>query len=416
MKTNREFIHSFAKYFLAVMVALSMTSCAGFKKSGAEAKCSVDRVWEDWTMFKNGPEHVGFVPGSFQPPLKVKWKFPGKFVGFPTVADGVVYCGSADHKMYAFDMLTGKVKWTFLTKNEVEGAAAVVDNRLFFGSYDGFFYCVDKNTGKLFWKFKTGPAVDMIRKSYYKFATGQDSPPVVKDGIVYFGAFDGKLYALKVDDGKVVWTYQTKGGIHTASPALSNGRLYIGSTDGVLHCVNASDGKKIWTKNLSGSHVDHMASSPTIYDGVIYLGTDKSGNFYALDAATGDIKWNFRAKSLISGSPSIAYGKVYFFINHLRQSTIYALDLKTGKEVWSTFVQGGWGGCSPIVCDGLVWVTMRDAKIEGKPVSMVALDAQTGQITWSFSEGRVWGTPTIASDMLFFSSSPGGVFALEQAK
>ena len=66
--------------------------------------------------------------------------------------------------------------------------------------------------------------------------------------------------------------------------------------------------------------------------------------FYALDAATGEVRWRFRANGPISGSPTVLTGLVYF--STLRQRT-YALDARSGKLVWS-FPDGKY---SPVVAD-----------------------------------------------------------------
>jgi outer membrane protein assembly factor BamB len=52
---------------------------------------------------------------------------------------------------------------------------------------------------------------------------------------VYFGSADGRVYALALDSGDLVWKHDTGGGI-SASPAVAQGRLVIGNENGVLYC------------------------------------------------------------------------------------------------------------------------------------------------------------------------------------
>jgi outer membrane protein assembly factor BamB len=65
---------------------------------------------------------------------------------------------------------------------------------------------------------------------------------------------------------------------------------------------------------------------------------------YALDAATGDVRWRFRANGPISGSPTVINGVVYFAT--LKERT-YALNARTGKVLW-TFPDGKY---TPVVAD-----------------------------------------------------------------
>jgi outer membrane protein assembly factor BamB len=69
------------------------------------------------------------------------------------------------------------------------------------------------------------------------------------------------------------------------------------------------------------------------------------GFFYALDAATGDVRWRYDAAGPISGSATVLAGLVYF--STLRERTL-ALNAGTGKLVWS-FPDGKY---SPAVSDG----------------------------------------------------------------
>jgi len=52
---------------------------------------------------------------------------------------------------------------------------------------------------------------------------------------VFIGTNEGTLYALSLDDGKVLWSFAA-GASFSASPAVAQGRLVIGSADGALYC------------------------------------------------------------------------------------------------------------------------------------------------------------------------------------
>jgi outer membrane protein assembly factor BamB len=52
---------------------------------------------------------------------------------------------------------------------------------------------------------------------------------------VFVGSSDGRLYAIDLAGGKVVWEHD-EGAAFTASPALASGKIVIGSTEGRLLC------------------------------------------------------------------------------------------------------------------------------------------------------------------------------------
>lgn len=62
-------------------------------------------------------------------------------------------------------------------------------------------------------------------------------PVVDKEGTVYIGSVDGKMYAVG-KDGKLLWEYQTGNKISEASPAIGpDGTLYFTSMDGYLYAI-----------------------------------------------------------------------------------------------------------------------------------------------------------------------------------
>ncbi|GAB6286528.1 MAG: hypothetical protein STSR0009_27290 [Methanoregula sp.] len=110
----------------------------------------------------------------------------------PAVANGVVYIGSGDTKLYAFDALTGAMKWQFPTGGFVDSSPAVANGIVYVGSggmeSGSYLYAIDATTGTEMWQFKINNST--IRSS-----------PAVANGVVYVGSdninyFHGRLYAI----------------------------------------------------------------------------------------------------------------------------------------------------------------------------------------------------------------------------
>jgi outer membrane protein assembly factor BamB len=222
---------------------------------------------------------------------KVRWKRTiGPSESSPVVANGLVYVGDWQNRVYAVDENTGKLRWTFKTDGKVKGAVAISGRRLYVGSYDGHVYALYARTGNLIWK-----------------ASGQARL-----------SGSGEFYS---------------------TPAAAYGRVYIGSTDGKVYSFGADSGKLRWSQSTGG----YVYGSPAVWRQRILIGS-YSGKFFALDAATGDVKWQFQANGPISGSATVLHGIVYFAT--LKRRT-YALNADTGKQLWS-FPDGEY---SPVVAD-----------------------------------------------------------------
>ncbi|OJX39542.1 MAG: hypothetical protein BGO78_13610 [Chloroflexi bacterium 44-23] len=114
----------------------------------------------------------------------------------PTVVGDVLYVGGLDHKLYALDALNGHLLWSF------NGAAAgystnplVVENQVLLGNRDGYFYAIGANgttrQGQQLWKYKTEGSIELTA--------------AYSDGVVYFASNDNHAYALRSNNGSLVW-------------------------------------------------------------------------------------------------------------------------------------------------------------------------------------------------------------------
>lgn len=178
-------------------------------------------------------------------PSRLQWKFQtGTFFdghlvdSSPAIGeDGTIYVGTDPYDAFGQEPIpvkdnfwainpNGTLKWVFETEDGVESSPAIgPDGTIYFGSYDGYLYAVeDKETyGMLKWKFKTNDAID-------------GSPIIDGDGVIYFGSRDNILYSL-YPNGTIKWTFQAEGGFSSSPSIDDNGFLYIGSLDEYFYCI-----------------------------------------------------------------------------------------------------------------------------------------------------------------------------------
>jgi outer membrane protein assembly factor BamB len=313
-----------------------------------------------------------------------------------------------------------QVKWKFHTDGQVISSPAVANGMAFVGSTDGNLYAIDLESGTQKWKLFTGVRVT--------------SSPAVENGVVYFGSYSGRFYAVDAVSGKLKWKFQTEGekrfeGKHLhgsqpaaelmpdpydaylSSPALWSGSVYFGSGDGNIYALDAATGTLKW-KFKTG---DVVHASPAISDGTLYIGSWDS-YFYALDAATGREKWRFKTgedhdiynQVGIQSSAAIMDGVVYF---GCRDSNLYALDARTGEKKWAFNNKGSWVITSPAVQDGKVYFATSDS------ATVYAMDAKAGTPIFSvkFKDWPFFSSPAIAGGMLYIGSHQGKLVAIDLA-
>jgi outer membrane protein assembly factor BamB len=93
------------------------------------------------------------------------------------------------------------------------------------------------------------------------------SPALGKEGTIYLGSLDGKLYAVDAVTGDKKWGFPAEGYFVVGSPAVDGaGRIYFGDSDGTLYALTPS-GQELWRFHTGAS----IVSAPVITeDGTLY--------------------------------------------------------------------------------------------------------------------------------------------------
>jgi len=241
---------------------------------------------------------------------KLIWSYKtnGIIHATPVLKDSVLYLGSYDGYFYAFDSNTGKLIWKFKTvgdsyfpKGEIQKAAIIYNNSLIFGSRDYNIYCLDLKTGTGKWNMKERGswiiATPFEYKNYIYFGTSDShlfycmdassgeikwSLPLnmrvygsasIVDGKIVFGCFNGKLYFVDSETGKIEFTFQTEQSKTKYSSIYTSDDKF--RSDFELY------GKDIEKSEKQILSLGAILSTPLVEDHKIYFG-DANGYFYGL--------------------------------------------------------------------------------------------------------------------------------------
>jgi len=336
-----------------------------------------------WSMFRHNPSHTGYTDSPAPRTNQTQWTYTTDYyvTSSPAVANGKVYFGSWDDKVYCLDASTGARIWNYTTRGDVTSSPAVANGRVYVGSLDHNVYCLDASTGAKIWNYTTGDIVE--------------SSPAVADDKVYVGSADFNVYCLNALTGTRIWNYRTSGMVFS-SPAVFDGRVYVGSTDNNIYCLDASTGAKIW--NYTTNYF--VNSSPAVVDDKVYVGS-YDFNVYCLNALTGTRIWNYRTDNWVLSSPAVANGRVYVgSLDH----QVYCLNASTGVRIWQR-TTGNAVYSSPAVADGKVYVGSFDKKV-------YCLEASTGAPIWNYTTGNaVYSSPAVADGVVYVGSYDNRVYA-----
>ena len=135
-----------------------------------------------------------------------------------------------------------------------------------------------------------------------------EATPVMYDGVVYISTGADDVFALRVEDGEILWEYAANldpeistvcCGWTNRGVALGDGKVFIGQLDGRLVALDQRTGEPDWvTQAERWEEGFTITSAPVYYDGMVitgFAGADRGtrGRIKAYDADDGSLIWTF---------------------------------------------------------------------------------------------------------------------------
>lgn len=240
------------------------------------------------------------------------------------------------------------------------------------------------------------------------------SAPIVDDDKVYFGCDAGYMLALYQKDGSVAWKFRihgpgSQGKKIFSSPAICKNQLFFGDYNGNLYALNKNSGSLNWVKSVA----DWVGSSPAIAEdlNLVFIGLEfglegRRGGIAALDLDSGEPCWSYSLPGLTHGSPAYS-AKLGVVAIGSNDGSFSLFRAKTGELLWQ--VQIGFEIKASAVFDeqrGYVIFGAFDGKV-------YILDVQTGKEAFHFSTAvAIYSTPAIDDERLYVASLGKKIYCL----
>ena len=277
------------------------------------------------------------------------------------------------------------------TGPQERGGVAVDPQRgiAFVGTRDGWLHAL-RPDGSIVWEFQAG---------------GPFGPPALDGDTVYVGSTDGNLYAVAIATGKTRWVYAAREDL-TTRPALAGGLVVVASLADTVFAVDVATGAWKWhhRREQKGQGLTvHGAASVQVGSGLAFAGYS-DGYVAALDLATGAPRWERRVAppGTYVDVDGIALDGDRLYVAAY-SGKAFALEAKTGKEVWSFAAPGA--DQIAVLAGQVILVT---------PSSVIALAPTTGAPIWTTPlSGSPEGAPSLAGKWLIVPAGAGGLRWLE---
>jgi outer membrane protein assembly factor BamB len=289
--------------------------------------CSSDAPPE-WAGKSGNIEPVKLTEFTESAKFAVRWQASAGDSGAnllsPALTKDAVYGVSYKGRLTRFERSTGKQIWRIDSGISVSGGVGSGDGLVFIGGEKGDVLAYGED-GKLRWKRKVSSEVLSVSQ--------------VADGVLLVRSGDGRIVGLKTGDGERLWSYER------VTPALvvrshagvviQRGVAYAGFAAGKLAAINIKDGTVLWETvvsqpggNTELERISDITSDPVVDDEQV-CAISFQGRVACFELAQGSPIWN---RDISSDKGLMLLRKFLYFSD--AKGSVYALDKTTGSTTW----------------------------------------------------------------------------------
>ena len=242
-----------------------------------------------WTAYLGTPRHDAAARETVNDDPRPVWHIGvGRAVrGSPALAEAVLAVGTADKYVVLIDRTSGDVLWRSRLDGTIRSGPLLDEDRLYVGSEaqpDGRVYALRLRDGKVLWRARTGSV----------------AAPLAFDGdALYAGTEEGFALRLELERGSIQWRTPLHGAVR-AGPVVTAFGLVVATTADILYLLDLTTGAILQRLDLPGSVIGTPAS-----DGHrVYLGT-MNGLIVAVDVRSWLTIWDRPAGDAVYGAPAV---------------------------------------------------------------------------------------------------------------
>lgn len=269
-----------------------------------------------------------------------------------------------------------KLLWKLKTDYPISASPIIVEDILYFGNWNGKVYALNINTGFIKWVFNALHSVDKYQPIWYGkrwFKGVIYKPAIFKNNIYFICCFNNKEYIFSVN----------------SKTGLENWRYAVGDVRGI------------------GPGLDSKYSLALLKELLIF-GSESQG-IIAVNPKNGKKQWNFPLEIYaLLPFPNTSNGIIYFGGNilSLKKYFFIALDSSDLKPKWKYRFTSAIL-TKPIISDGIAYFGTDDGFLH-------AIKTDTGEKVWEFkAEFGIRSIPVISYGTIYFGSFDKNLYALD---
>jgi len=218
--------------------------------------------------------------------IKELWRaqLSSEILSRPAIAHGVIVVKTIDGRVYGLDADNGNQSWVYdrtVPRLTLRGSssALIVNDIVISTSDNGKVAALSLKNGKLLWESTIAVAKG---RNQLERVIDMDIDPVVVDDVIYVAGYQGRIAAVKIGSGQLIWSrdFSSYSGLYVDAY-----RVYVTDATGQVWALNRHNGSTLWRQDKL---LRRQLTGPEAYDKYIVVG-DYDGFLHWLNREDGKI-------------------------------------------------------------------------------------------------------------------------------
>lgn len=316
-----------------------------------------------------------------------------------SVEPDLLITADVEGDVYALDPATGKVRWHADTGARLISGPSVYGDHVLLGTLDAEVIALKRADGTPAWRVAVSSEVL--------------APPVGEAGTIIVRCGDGKVFGLSADSGVRRWSFDRAVPPLTlrgaSAPVLYEGAAIVGLDNGRIVALRVESGEVLWEEVVSApegrselERIVDVDGAPLVTGGGVFA-LSFGGELAAIGVQEGRVAWRRPVKSYTGAA---LLGSRLFVSDEA--GVVWALDAETGAAAWKQEALQYRRLTAPVIVGAHVvvadlegylhWLSPADGRIVGRVRAV---------------RGPVAATPVLQDDRLYVLGRDGEVAAVE---
>lgn len=270
-----------------------------------------------------------------------------------------------DGSLISFSLETEDINWTVKASDaNTEMCANQVtlkDGVVYVPFINGEIFAIDNQSGDVFWKARVGNITDQIIL--------KNQILTINNGKLFVTTQNSNIYALDIKDGSLAWNYKLDSSNNDIPVLFFDSKIFTQSGS-QFYSFDANTGKLLSQKSFD----DAIYGKPVTDGENVFIPNEKNVLF-ALSPNKLDILWQFKLDENQNNVKERIFckdKKIFFAAQGETVTSVYAVDSKTGTQLWKTDFKG----------DNVQYITEHNDNLWGytRKAKLFELNLKTGEI------------------------------------